>query len=77
MSGLVKLSSTSKDLTQKYGHYSPIGTILKQPMHKARDELQQRTAKFKQLDELKEFKNKVRAEENPTKKNDRDRGVQR
>jgi len=30
-----------------------------------------------QLKELKEFRNHVRAEENPTKKNDRDLGVQR
>jgi len=35
------------------------------------DELQQRAAKLMQLEELKEFRNQVRVEENPVKRNDR------
>jgi len=39
------------------------------------DELWQRVTKFMQLEELKEFINQLRAEENPARRNDRDRNI--
>jgi len=55
----------------------PFTDSLRKKLAPNMDGLHQRAAKFMKLDELKEFRSQVRAEENLAKKNDRDWNMQR